>query len=134
MKFNTTADYSPGQHLVVVEPLSRYLDCIQGDLEAEVKAYVDSLEEDLQVKKPIVEEIKDETETGSSVHPQVCSKQLAGSSTGSTSTNEQIVSPGSMRRVLQKINQDHQGLTKGIEHYRGAVWWPGNVKTLASSC
>lgn len=34
-----------------------------GDLEAEVKVYVDSVEDDLRVRKPTAEQIKDEKRT-----------------------------------------------------------------------
>lgn len=61
MKFNPIAEYVPGKHLVVADALSRHprADIPPGDLEAEVKAYVDSVEDDLRVRKPIIEQIKD---------------------------------------------------------------------------
>ncbi len=63
MKFNPIAEYVPGKQLVVADALSRHprADIPPGDLEAEVKAYVDSVEDDLRVRKPIIEQIKDKT-------------------------------------------------------------------------
>ncbi|RXN04032.1 multidrug resistance-associated 1 [Labeo rohita] len=50
MKFNPIAEYVLRKHLVVADALSRHpmADITPGDLEAEVKAYVDSVEEDLR--------------------------------------------------------------------------------------
>ncbi|RXN15927.1 putative protein K02A2.6-like isoform X1 [Labeo rohita] len=63
MKFNPIAEYVLRKHLVVADALSRHpmADITPGDLEAEVKAYVDSVEEDLRVRKPIIEQLKDKT-------------------------------------------------------------------------
>ncbi|RXN35694.1 Transposon Ty3-G Gag-Pol poly [Labeo rohita] len=162
MKFNPIAEYVPGKHLVVADALSRHpmADITPGDLEAEVKAYVDSVEEDLRVRKPIIEQLKDRTgmdgelqcvlryirngwpEYLKSVPLNVSAYFKERGSLSETNRlvlrGRQIVIPESLRGdMLQRIHQGHQGLTKCRERYRGAVWWPGianDVKRLVSSC
>ena len=162
MKFNPVAEYVPGKHLVVADALSRQplVDISPGDLEAEVKAYVDSVEEDLRVRKPTIEQIKDKTKTDGELQSvlkyvqngwpehlkSVAVKATAyfkhrgslSEASGMLRHGKQIVIPESMREhMLQKIHEGHQGLTKCRERYKGAVWWPGiagAVKKLVSSC
>lgn len=136
------------------------VDVTPGDLEAEVKAYVDSVEEDLRVRKPIIEQLKDKTgmdgelqcvlryirngwpEYLKSVPLNVSAyfkeRGLLSETNGLVLRGRQIVIPESLRGdMLQRIHQGHQGLTKCRERYRGAVWWPGiasDVKRLVSSC
>ncbi|KAK3511266.1 hypothetical protein QTP70_034683, partial [Hemibagrus guttatus] len=131
-----------------------------GGLEAEVKAYVDSVEDDLRVRKSIIEQIKDKTGTDDELQcvlRYTCNgwpehlKSIAvkasadfkesgslSETNGLVLRGKQIVIPKSMKGdMLLKIHQGHQGLTKCREHYRGAVWWPGiasDVKKLVSSC
>lgn len=137
MKFNPVAEYVPGKHLVVADALSRQLmaDIPPGDLEAEVKAYVDSVEDDLRVRKPIVEQIKDQTKTDAELQcvfkyihdgwPEH-SKSVAvrantyfsergslSEASGLLRRSKQIVIHAGMREdMLQKIHEGHQGLTK----------------------
>lgn len=162
MKFNPVAEYVPGKHLVVADTLSRQpmADTNPGDLEAEVKAYVDSVEEDLRVRKPVIEQIKDQTRTdaelqsvlkyvhkgwpehmkGVAVRATTYFKDRGSLSeaNGLLRRGKQILIPSSMRNyMLQKIHEGHQGLTKCRERYNGAVWWPGiasDVKKLVMSC
>uniref|UniRef100_A0A3Q2PQQ5 Gypsy retrotransposon integrase-like protein 1 n=1 Tax=Fundulus heteroclitus TaxID=8078 RepID=A0A3Q2PQQ5_FUNHE len=162
MKFNPVAEYVPGKHLVVADALSRQpmAETDPGDLEAEVKAYVDSVEDDLRVRKPIIEQIKDQTRTDAELQcvlryvqkgwPEHSKSVAVRASAyfkdrgtlseynGLLRRGKQIVIPCSMRDfMLQKIHEGHQGLTKCRERYNGAVWWPGiasDVKKLVTSC
>lgn len=65
MKFSPFAEYVPGKQVVVADTLPRQsmVDTSPGDLEAEDKAYVDSVEDDLRVRKPILEQIRDKIRT-----------------------------------------------------------------------
>ncbi|KAK0130680.1 hypothetical protein N1851_034803 [Merluccius polli] len=161
MKFNPVAEYVPGKHLVVADALSRQpmADTPPGDLETEVKAYVDSVEDDLRVRKLTIEQLKDQTKTDAELQcvleyihngwPEH-SKSVAvrantyfkergslSEASGLLRRGKQIVIPEIMREnMLQKIHEGHQGLTKCRERYSGAVWWPGiasDVKKLALS-
>ena len=162
MKFNPVSEYVPGKQLVVADALSRQpvADTPPGDLEAEVRAYVDSVEDDLRVRKPVINQIKDKTRTDGELqcvlryihkgwpeHLKSVALQASAyfkergslsEANGLLRRGKQIVIPESMRdEVLQKIHQGHLGLTKCRERYRGAVWWPGiasDVKQLVLSC
>ncbi|XP_062849175.1 uncharacterized protein K02A2.6-like [Trichomycterus rosablanca] len=162
MKFNPVAEYVPGKHLVVADALSRQPlgDTAPADLEAEVKAYVDSVEDDHRVRKPTIEQIKDETRKDGELqcalkyvhngwpehlksiavqaHAYFKDRGSLSEANGLLRRGKQIVIPKSMREhMLQKIHEGHQGLTKCRERYRGAVWWPGiagKVKNLVLSC
>lgn len=162
MKFNPISEYVPGKHLVVADALSRHpmADIPPGDLEAEVKAYVDSVEDDLRVRKPIIEQIKHKTgmdgelqhvlryirngwpeylkSVPSNLSAYFKERGSLSETNGLVLRGRQIVIPESMRGdMLLRIHQGHQGLTKSRECYRGAVWWPGiasDMKRLVSSC
>ncbi|KAL6470492.1 hypothetical protein MHYP_G00216110 [Metynnis hypsauchen] len=137
MKFNPVAEYVPGKHLVIADALFRQpmVDTNPGDLEAEVKAYVDSVEDDLRVRKPIVEQIKDRTRADAELQgvlkyiqkgwPEYMKsvavrasayfkeRGLLSETNGLLRRGKQIVIPSSMRDyMLQKIHEGHQGLTK----------------------
>lgn len=58
------AEYVPGKHLAVADALSSQpmADVPPGDLEPKIKAYVDLVEDDPRVGKPIIEQIRDKTD------------------------------------------------------------------------
>ncbi|KAK3561321.1 hypothetical protein QTP86_030619, partial [Hemibagrus guttatus] len=71
-----------------------------GDLEAEVKAYVDSVEDDLRVRKPIIEQIKDKTGT------IVCSQRQEAMLCSFTLETEQGDTPRRNWRHIQLVGRE----------------------------
>ncbi|KAJ8369430.1 hypothetical protein SKAU_G00094580 [Synaphobranchus kaupii] len=150
MKFNPVAVYVPGKNLVAADALSRHpLQSTElGDLEQEVRAHMDAIEESVGVRRPVLEQIKEQTERDSELQRVLNYtrngwpdhiKSVAMSAkqyfpergtlselNGVLRRGYQIVIPYSMRDdMIQKIHQGHQGLTKCRQRYKNAIWWPG---------
>ncbi|KAJ8352691.1 hypothetical protein SKAU_G00241670 [Synaphobranchus kaupii] len=162
MKFNPVAVYVPGKNLVAADALSRHpLQSTElGYLEQEVRVHVDAIEESVGVRRPVLEQIKEQTERDSGLQRVLNYtrngwpdhiKSVAMSAkqyfpergtlselNGVLRRGNQIVIPYSMRDdMIQKIHQGHQGLTKCGQRYKNAIWWPGignDVRELIQSC
>ena len=162
MKFNPVAIYVPGKELVVADALSRHpnKNTEPDELEAEVQAYVDSVDINERTRKLTLEQIKGDTRRDEDLQrilsytkqgwpkhvksvtaaakPFFPERGKLSEHNGLLRHGNQIVVPASMRADMKtKIHQGHQGLTKCRERYNNSVWWPGianDIKELVQSC
>ena len=157
MRFTYTISHVPGKHLYTADalsraPLVRPLDQIEGKLESDVKAYVDSVVRYLPASENRLEELRcqqhedevtrqlmkycsegwpDRSRLTGSLHPYWPERSELTILQGLLMKGNRLVIPVSMRLdVLDRIHEAHQGITKCRERAKASVWWPGLSKQL----
>jgi hypothetical protein len=164
MRFNLSAEYTPGSNLVVADTLSRaplhQQEKQDVDLLNDVQLYVDATVESWPVSSEKLEEFKRATESDNQLSAtlkyvrqgwptnkdevQLAARELytvkdeLSEFDGLVVRGQRIVIPFSHRKyVLERIHDGHQGITKCRERAGVSVWWPGlnnEIKEMVGKC
>ena len=157
MRFTYSISHVPGKSLYTADtlsraPLVRPLDQDEEKLEADVRAYVDSIIKYLPATDNRLEDFKSQQQQDEITRQLItyCSEgwpeksQLPGPlkvywpersdltiQHGPLMKGNHLVVPLSMRiGVLERLHDAHQGITKCRERAKASVWWPGLSQQL----
>lgn len=157
MRFSYTISHVPGKSLCTADalsraPLTRPLNHEEKKLEADVKAFVDSIVKYLPATESRLEELRSQQQQDEvtrqlmtyctegwpdrfhlpgPLKPYWPEKDDLNIQQGLLMKGNRIVIPVSMRLdVLDKIHEAHQGIAKCRERAKASVWWPGLSKQL----
>lgn len=162
MRFNPVTNYAPGKTLVIADSLSRNPrpEIETSDLEAEVAAYVATIEATRPASANKLERLRAATQTDNqlraAIHhtrsgwPRYPSDVVPEAREffafrGNLSESDRfllhghrIVIPKSCRpEIIDRIHDGHQGITRCRLRAQETVWWPGlttDIKAKVESC
>ena len=163
MRFNVEAVHTPGKNLVISDTLSRSpvkdIGDREMDLEREVEAYVGNVRSGWPATTTKLEEIRQATredpklqqvmgytlngwpetirEIPEEIQEYFHERGVLSILDGILTHGVRIVIPESMREVLRRTHEGHQGIVKCTLRAKSSVWWPriySQIQRLVSAC